>query len=158
MKYVQHKAFHSEIMSLKKGKVAKNSHIIRLSPFLDTENILRVGGRLKNAQLSYRAKHQILLPKSHFITDLIVRQAHFQCLHGGPRLTEATVRQKYWVVNSYQTIRNSIKKCTICTRFNPKLLTQIMADIPAGRLQISIKPFTNCAVDYTGAINYKLPV
>lgn len=35
-------------------------------------------------------------------------------------------------------------------------MNQMMADLPAARVETFVKPFTNVAVDYTGAINYKL--
>lgn len=156
IKIVQRETFHTEIESLKTNALSKKSTIICLSPFLDSDQILRVGGRLKNSQLSFNAKHQILIPKSHFVTNLIVREAHIKSLHGGPKLTEATVRQRYWLINAHQIIRNVIKNCVKCTRFRPKVMSQIMADLPASRVEMFVKPFTSCAVDYTGAINYKL--
>ncbi|XP_037388700.1 uncharacterized protein LOC119262023 [Pygocentrus nattereri] len=52
VKLVQEEAFPNEIKSLKANKViskSKNSKLYKLSPFLDEEGILRVGGRLSQA-------------------------------------------------------------------------------------------------------------
>ncbi|XP_041769560.1 uncharacterized protein LOC121592219 [Anopheles merus] len=64
-KLAQEHEFSSEIQLLKKGEmVRKQSPLRRLNPFLDNDGILRVGGRLKLAQLPYQFKHPILLPKT----------------------------------------------------------------------------------------------
>jgi hypothetical protein len=55
-------AFQEEINKLSKGKsVNLKSTIIQLDPFLDEERILRVGGRLENANISFLSKHPINL-------------------------------------------------------------------------------------------------
>ena len=52
----------------KKAFVKNNSPIHRLDPFLE-EGILRVGGRLKRADLPHETKHPAILPqKSHVTT------------------------------------------------------------------------------------------
>ncbi|XP_031639736.1 uncharacterized protein LOC116351735, partial [Contarinia nasturtii] len=138
------------------GFVQRSSSIIQLSPFLDENGLIRVGGRLRKSNLDYDAKHQILLPKKNFVTSLIIRGVHLLCLHGGPRCTESVLRQTYWVINSQIEIKKVVSKCVTCFRHRAKPMKQIMADLPAVRSQDSIKPFTNCAVDFTGAIPYKL--
>ncbi|GFV34267.1 integrase catalytic domain-containing protein [Trichonephila clavipes] len=53
--------FKAEIDALKKGKgVSKTSKLKALDPFLDENSLLRVGGRLSNADLPFEAKHQII--------------------------------------------------------------------------------------------------
>ena len=46
--------------------------IYKLRPWLDQSGILRVGGRLENAQIDYEAKHQTLLPYNHHVSRLII--------------------------------------------------------------------------------------
>ena len=53
-----------------------------LTPFRDESDVLRVGGRVSNADVSYDTKHPVLLPSSHWISLLIVRHAH-QFGHNG---------------------------------------------------------------------------
>ncbi|XP_063378614.1 uncharacterized protein LOC134665573 isoform X1 [Cydia fagiglandana] len=50
-----------------------------LTPFLDGEGIIRVGGRLQNASLPYAAQHPAILPKQSPITNLLARNEHI-CL------------------------------------------------------------------------------
>lgn len=73
--------------------------------FLDTDGLLQVGGRLSNADLPRNSKHQILLLSNDPTTNLIIMDAHKKSFHGGPRLTEAILRQNYWVTNSQYNIK-----------------------------------------------------
>ncbi|GFV83864.1 integrase catalytic domain-containing protein [Trichonephila clavipes] len=67
-KIAQLSEFKAEIDALKKGKgVSKTSKLRALDPFLDENSLLRVGGRLSNADLPFEAKHQIIIPKA--VTD-----------------------------------------------------------------------------------------
>lgn len=117
--------------------------------------ILRVGGRLKHAKIPFNAKHQILLPRGHFVTDLIIKMYHLSSLHGGPTLTENSIRQKYWIVNSQHEIKRVLNKCIVCFKHKNATMKQVMADLPEPRINISEKAFSNVAVDYTGAVNYR---
>lgn len=157
IKQIQYEAFGDEIAILSKEKVLPTSNkLISLSPFLDNRGILRVGGRIRNSSLAYNAKHQILLPPKHAITKLIIRFMHLQCLHGGPKLTESVFRQNYWITNSQHNIKGVLHECMKCFKTNPKHMEQYMADLPATRVNIVNKPFTNTAIDYTGAFFVKL--
>ncbi|XP_055308594.1 uncharacterized protein LOC129572614 [Sitodiplosis mosellana] len=138
------------------GELKNTNALLKLSPFLDSKQVLRVGGRLKNADLPYEAIHQMLLPSKHAVTALIIKSVHLNCLHGAPKLTEAVLRQKFWVLNSQRTIKAIIHKCVDCFKAAPKTMHQFMADLPEKRVNISEKPFINTAVDYTGAIQVKL--
>ena len=60
----QESAFHDEIVSLKtKEKLQSTSKLLTLHPFLDPHGLLRVGGRIRLANLPYKRRHPILLPK-----------------------------------------------------------------------------------------------
>ncbi|KAL7723976.1 hypothetical protein ACLKA6_017967 [Drosophila palustris] len=56
------------MLSSKKPLSAK-SCLLSLYPFIDVNGLIRVGGRLQNSQLEYDAKHPILLPKGHPVTN-----------------------------------------------------------------------------------------
>jgi len=43
-------------------KLKQTSSLFRLDPFLDEKAILRVGGRLQKAALTFEVKHPIVLP------------------------------------------------------------------------------------------------
>lgn len=43
--------------------VSKKSSIFKLDPFLGDNEIIRVGGRISQANMEYKLRHAILLPK-----------------------------------------------------------------------------------------------
>lgn len=85
---MQRQQFNNDIKEFKRTKsVPANSKLLSLNPFLDNEDILRVGDRLRNASLPYDSKHPILLPKNHVLTKFIIRNEHIKNLHSGIQAT-----------------------------------------------------------------------
>lgn len=96
IKLVQAEAFALDIRYLNQGKsIDKNSKLLCLNPFMDNQQILRVGGRLKYSPISYSQKHPILLPRIHHVTNLILRHEHLRQWHAGLQATLNAVRQRY---------------------------------------------------------------
>ena len=55
------------------------------------------------------------------------------------------------VIHARETVKKVIRECLECQRrFRGKPATQQMAPLPIIRLEVTMKPFTNCAVDYAG--------
>ena len=72
-----------------------NNEFKMLSPFV--EGIIRVGGRVDKAIVSYETKHPVLLPHDHIVSRLIIQEAH-RCGHPGVATTVAKTRTNYWIV------------------------------------------------------------
>ena len=53
-------------------------------------------------------------------------------------------------MSARKVIREVEKDCVVCRRRKAKLATQVMAPLPDIRLEMSLRPFTNAAVDYAG--------
>lgn len=153
-KLIQQKEFSEEIALLKKGKPC-TSRIRRLAPFLDHENIIRVGGRLRNAPLDYTAKHPILLPKKHYAVDLLIDYYHLRLLHAGPVVLQATITQNFWILSARSIIRSRIFKCVRCFKTRPKVTAPFMGDLPLERVTPT-KPFTSTGMDFAGPFTIKL--
>ena len=64
-KMVQAESFDREIKHLmsKKGIVPNYSSISKLNPFLDSNNIICVDGRLRKSSLTEAEQHPVILPK-----------------------------------------------------------------------------------------------
>lgn len=77
LKVIQEEQFHLEIICLRKGKPLNKplSKIARLNASISKDGLFRVGGRIQNSIVDYDAKHPILLPQRHHVTDLIIRHA-----------------------------------------------------------------------------------
>lgn len=84
IKIVQEATFSEDLHALKtKGSVPRKSKLSNLSPFLDSQGIIRVGGRLLKSSLAMDAKHQMLLPGNHPFTQFVIRHEHYKQLHAG---------------------------------------------------------------------------
>ena len=89
--FIEQQAYVTEIEALKcKDALPKSSRLFTLHPFLDSSNLLRVGHRSQNAQMSYPLIHPIILPNKNPITSLISSQ-HRRLMHAGPTLLVASL-------------------------------------------------------------------
>lgn len=154
LRLVQKEAFPTAIATLQKN-VRLSGPLQRLSPFLDKNGLIRVGGRLSNSSLQYNAKHPILLPKCHFVTELLIDYHHIYYLHCGPQQLQSLISQKYWILSARSAIRSRIFRCIRCYRNKPKLNEPQMADLPSTRVTPT-KAFTISAVDFAGPFNVKI--
>lgn len=146
--------FQHDITELRrKGQVSKNSKIASLCPFIDKDGILRVGGRLQNSNLPYNKKHPMILKKSH-LADIIIQKIHFLTLHGGNKLVESTLRQRYWIINGRNSIKKCIRSCPKCIRYRQEASKQLMGNLPMSRVTESY-PFFNTGVDYAGPVHIR---
>ena len=91
--------------------MSKGSNILDLVPFIDNAGLLRVGGRLKHADLYENKQHPILLPPKHPVTCLIIRAEYLRNLHAGPQAILYQLRQTYWIVNGKREINSVLKNC-----------------------------------------------
>ena len=155
IKLIQAQAFSKDIKNLKNSKnLDTRSKLLNLNPFLDHNGILRVGGRLKNAEISYAQKHPILLPRSQHVTNLIVRNEHLKNYHAGIQATLNFIRHKYWIIDGKNAVRHIIRRCIRCFKVNPTLPKYIMGNLPANRVKES-RPFENSGIDYCGPFYIK---
>ncbi|GFX94049.1 integrase catalytic domain-containing protein [Trichonephila clavipes] len=142
--------FHSEIQLLKKKHPLPNSSkLLPLGIFLDTDGIIKVGGRLKNSSLSPIQKHPILLPKSHRLTNLVIHYFHHINLHSGPQLTLCCIRQKFWIPSGRGVVGRLLSKCQTWFRFKAKSGEQLMGNLPANRFSAG-RAFLNVGIDFGG--------
>ena len=93
VKLAQQDAFPDVVKILSKGEALSASNkICDLAPFLDTEGVVRLGGRIGRSSLPYGAKHPILLPANHPVTHSILSYYHAAIGHQGRSLTHAEIR------------------------------------------------------------------
>lgn len=155
IKHVQQEYFSREIDDLKASTfVNSKSKILNLNPQLDQDGLLRVGGRLRYAEMSSDMKHPIIIPHSSPLTDLLIDEAHALTYHGGARLTASFLRQRYWIVGGNRAIKKRLRQCVRCRRYDTVKQHQIMGDLPQARSNPS-RPFCHTGVDFTGHIMIK---
>ena len=165
LRFIQNQKFFNEIQVLlqdqkvnkgldqdsavgKKTKMRRTSHINRLDPFI-ADGILRVSGRLNNADISEESKHPVILPRKGHVTTSIIHHAHEQLGHVGRGHVLSRLREKYWIVGAISAVRQVISSCVTCRRNKASTLEQKMADLPQDRLTPA-PPFTYVGIDYFG--------
>ncbi|CAI6376225.1 unnamed protein product [Macrosiphum euphorbiae] len=155
IRLVQQECFPLDLHQLRLGLPVKSSStLVSLNPFLDIAGVLRVGGRLTQSSLPYDMRHPVLLPKAHLYTTMVVRSIHLLHQHAGLNVTMSLVRQKYWVVHGRSIIRKVLHDCVKCYRFRQVKTHQLMADLPAFRVNYA-PVFSHCGVDFAGPFSTK---
>lgn len=150
----QGREFPQEIHHLANNKpINKKSKILQLNPFLDSDGCLRVGGRLKESNLSYDRKHPIIIAPGS-IASLIIADTHQRALHGGLRLTMNLVRESYWIMKLRNQAKKHIVNCVKCCRQAKHSSEQIMANLPKARVT-ETAVFTYVGLDYAGPYKIK---
>ncbi|XP_049329531.1 uncharacterized protein LOC125794101 [Astyanax mexicanus] len=155
VKFCQKQGFPQEIECLRNGKnVSRKSSIFRLDPVLD-HGILRVGGRLSRMAMPEEQKHPAILPKRHYISELLLQHIHKQVGHCGRNHILANLRKRYWIPCANSFAREIVNNCVPCRRNYARAGEQKMADLPIDRLTPDLPPFSHVGVDYFGPIEVR---
>ena len=153
VRYDQRLGLPHLVNALTAGKTATNAvcplSVKKLSPFLES-GLVRVGGRLEAAPVEYDRCHPILLSGESYITELIVKHYHEAVGHAGVSHTFSALRARYWILGGSVAVRSVLAKCLSCRRNFRPCEQQIMADLPAARLQVGQPPFFHTGVDLFG--------
>ena len=113
---LQQRHFAKEVSMLDKGKeLFTTSKILKLSPILDEDGLLRVGGRLKKSLFNQAVKHPVILPKKEIIVQRIIEHHHREIEHLGRTSTLNELRSKgYWIINGVSQVDKVINPCVLC--------------------------------------------
>ena len=148
LKMVQTTYFVKSINAVKTGRT--DLKLDALNPFLDNQGILRVGGRLKNSNLTFSEKHPLILPKESPTSLSIVLFYHEKVFHAGRGITLNSIRQAgFWILNLNSLCKKVIFKCVMCRRLRGVTSIQFMSDLPSFRTDEN-PPFTYSGVDLFG--------
>ncbi|XP_062538321.1 uncharacterized protein LOC134206605 [Armigeres subalbatus] len=152
LRLVQQTTYPKEWQQLQQGKpISVKSRLKWFHPILDSNNLIRIGGRLNRSQQTYDSKHQIILPSSSPLSVLLVRQYHEEHLHAAPQLLLSILRLRYWVTGARNLARKVFHNCIICCRSRPTRLEQFMSELPSARITVS-RPFSTTGIFYWGPI------
>lgn len=150
-KIIQQNKFKEELIKISQNKISKFK---TFTPFIDSDGLLRVGGRLKHSDLSFNAKHPIIMPKVHHVTNLIIDYYHVISLHAGPQLLQSIISQKFWIISARSIMRSRIRKCNTCFRCKPANQAPLMGQLPRSRI-VPSRPFTITGCDFGGPFMLK---
>ena len=158
-KELQRTAFKKERESLRgkdqNAKLAKQSSLFKLDPFVDEQGMMRVGGRLESSTLPYDVKHPIILPRCSKVTEMIIDHFHKKVKHQGKGMTMNEIRsQGLWILGLNAAVASHIYKCVQCRRQRRPTESQKMANLPEDRVEPA-PPFTYCGMDCFGPFMVK---
>ncbi|XP_066956301.1 uncharacterized protein [Macrobrachium rosenbergii] len=147
----QREAFAKEINALALSQpLPKGSPLVKLDPYLDEEGLLRIKGRLENAELSFESKHPIIVPGT-YIALLLVHFQHGLLKHAGVAVLVSTLRNNYWIIRLRQIAKRVCRECVACRRCEAKACSQPVAPLPELRVK-SAPPFTVTGLDFAGPL------
>ena len=152
---IQNDHFQNEIQTLKQERLLKKSSpLLPLHPFLDSNKLLRVGGRQQNSKLSYSNQHPLILHGKHPVTRLIIHSEHQCFLHAGPTLLTASLCRRYHITGCRKTIRSITRGCITCRRTSARPQPQMLGQLPIERITPGAV-FDQTGVDYAGPVYIK---
>lgn len=155
VKLVQHEVYTEEIRELTKNKAVKlSSSIAKLHPVM-VDDIIRVGGRITEAPVSFDSKFPMIIPPSHHVTRLLIEHFHQALAHAGQDHILAQMRERYWIPKGRSAVRKVVRSCLSCRRYQAAAMEQMMAALPAFRTTAYEPCFTYSGVDYFGPLNVK---
>ena len=109
IKVVEKKYFSQILHSLKENKrLLEKCKITELSAQLDSEGILKEGGRLDTAKLPFDSKHPILIPEKHPTAKMLVLHYHREARHQGCHISHGTFRRAVYHIEHFNHEANDI--------------------------------------------------
>jgi hypothetical protein len=143
---------YSQVIDATKNRLMqKELHgLADLCPFFDSHGVLRVKGRLSKIDISYDRRHQIILPKRHHYTNLVVQKYHEDMGHAGPEMTLGATRKKYWIIAGINTVKYYLKSCVTCIKKHSRAIPQLMGEHPVSRAATWEPAFSHTGIDYFG--------
>ncbi len=125
-----------------------------LDPFVDDNNLLRVGGHISKATLHEDIKHPLILSRHSHVPNFVMNY-HEESGHSGRCMTLNTIRQAgLWIIRARAAVTKLVMKCITCHKLRGSTCEQKMVDLPEDRLEPA-PPFTYSAVDYFGSFYIK---
>ena len=158
LRHCQGKSFPDEIRRLKKNEqVSTSSKLASLNPIIDEQNrIIRVRGRLENADIPTDQRTPIVLPANHRVTHLLIDDIHRRNGHIGLKHVVSKLRERFWLLRCISEVKKILGRCIFCRRQHRPLMTQQMAPLPADRVNTEHPPFHATGIDFFGPMNVRI--
>ena len=158
IRYEQKRVFTKLYDALTNRKQLDNSvcprSIRKFNPVMKNE-LIRVKGRLSYDTMGLELQMPILLPSNSHLTSLYVFEYHCKVDHCGLNHTFTALRERFWIEKPSSTIKRTLCECLLCRRLKAVPRRQIMADLPACRIETHCHPFSHTGVDVFGPIMVK---
>ena len=146
----QQQSFHATHQLLSSGKtLPKSDSLSRFCPYLDEDQLMRVGGRLEKTDLPHSTKHPVILHHSSHIVKLLCLQVHKTSGHPGPGALQAILAQDFLITGARRLAKETSKHCVPCQKAYARTKNQLMGKLPPDRATPS-PPFSVTGLDFAG--------
>ena len=147
-KYVQQKHF-----MIKEGYITKELQNSQVNPNIHEDRIIRLHGKLQNANIPDDSINPIIFPRKGSLTRLIMEDIHRRLLHSSPSHTLTQIRNKYWIPKGRMEVKKILKKFLICVRYQggPYKMKPLA---PKSKV-IESRVFEHTGLDYFGPLHIK---
>merc|ERR1711873_218911 len=152
---IQREAGPKGMESINKLETKKRQELLAKSPFFDQiDGIIKVGGRLARADLTFGRKHPTLIP-DNLKGDALIGYIHAKTDHQGRKISSSAIREAgFWPVGGRRRIDRLVATCVPCRTLRAPTMNQKMADLPEHRLY-KTPPFYHCGIDVFGHFNIR---
>ncbi|XP_055522525.1 uncharacterized protein LOC129716715 [Wyeomyia smithii] len=134
-------------------RITKSSCIYKLTPVLDENGVLRVGGRMETStDIPFVKRFPIILPRKHGLTRKIIQFYHEKFGHANRETVVNELRQRFWIPNIRAAIIQVMRQCIWCKVNRCRPLAPMMAPLPVQRVTPHLRPFSSIGIDYLGPI------
>ncbi|XP_062708656.1 uncharacterized protein LOC134288290 [Aedes albopictus] len=131
--------------------IEKHSQLYQLVPVLDEDGLLRQYGRIGAVPgVSRNMRCPVILPKTHWVTKLLVEKYHRKYRHANAETIVNETRQVYAISNLRPLVKKVVRGCLLGRLRKARPSIPPMAPLPAARLAVHARPFTNTGLDYFG--------
>ena len=134
----------------------KNSTIVdmpsivgQLNVYIGEDKLLRVKGKCERSKKFHAP---ILLPKNSVLTNKLIRSVHCRNAHIPKYTVLNELRKKYYIPRIYTLVKNILRTCVICRRFNQKSIPLNQSPYREFRIDPSTIPYKSCFIDHLGPI------
>ena len=121
----------------------------QLNVFMDKDGILRVGGKM-NKRNHLDPYFPILMSNKCILTQLLVREAHWNTHHGGVYNVLSRLRREFYFAKCYSTVRKIVQSCVLCKRYNSHTLKLNQSPYRDFRSQPTSIAFNYTFIDFAG--------
>ena len=150
VRIIQRENFENVYHSVSSNSFSSKDPLKKFNLFIDSDGLIRVGGRLARSKENPELKYPILLPKESFFSRIVVRYCHGLVHHQGRGITLNCLRQSgFFIVGGSKLVKSVIHSCVQCKRLRGSVGVQKMANLPDDRVSRA-NPFDFCGMDFLG--------
>ena len=125
----------------------------QLNLYIDELGLLRVKSKFGKFGISC---HPIILPKSSFLTEIIIIEMHSVHNHCGAYHLLKELRTEFYVVGFFSLVQRLLRRCVTCRRFNARTIKLNQSDYRKDRMNPETRAFAQIYLDHAGPFKVRM--